>query len=118
MKKGWLLVTVVMAAFVLTACGGATKTITTDEGTVTTNVGNTTSWCQTGADWNYQGNDGQEGSWKIVELVSGGKYDGLCHVTFNGMGTDMDYYFNEDGETGYVEMVMPNGQKVSQSWSK
>ncbi len=117
MKQVLIFTIMVIVAMTLSGCG-TTKTVTTDEGTVTANLGNTSSWCQTGADWNYQGNDGESGSWKIVELVSGGKYDGLCHVVFSGMGANMDYYFNEDGETGYFEMIMPNGQKVSQSWSK
>lgn len=118
MKKFSFLTTLAVVMFVLSACGN-TATIQTDDGSVTINTGDTSSWCQTGADWGYQSNDGEAGQWQIVELVDDGdKYDGLCHVLFTGGGTEMDYYFNEGGETGFVEMTMPDGQKVSQSWSE
>ncbi|RLC37871.1 hypothetical protein DRH29_00445 [candidate division Kazan bacterium] len=116
-KKTWLFAVLLIGMFVLSACG-KTTTIQTDDGSVTMNAGDTSSWCQTGADWNYTGSDGLVGEWKIVELVSGGKYDNLCHVIYSAMGSEMDYYFSEDGETGYFEMTMPNGQTMSQSWSK
>ena len=55
----------------------------------------------------------------IEELVSGGKYDGLCHVVYEGSGPDgqarMDYYFDEEGENGFIEWEI-NGQTFSSEW--
>ena len=110
------LAVVMMAS--LSACGSKTTTVDTEDGKVTVNTSGSTSWCQTGSNWNYQGTDGTGGEWKISELVSGGKYDGLCHVVYSGQGVSSDYYFNESGESGFVEMNLPNGQKFSQSWNK
>ena len=101
----------------LAACGNKTV-VNTGDGTVTVNNSGSLSWCQVGNNWNYQGTDGVAGEWKIKELVSGGKYDGLCHVIYHGQGASSDYYFDQTGESGFVEMTLPNGQKFSQSWNK
>ena len=58
--------------------------------------------------------------WAIEGLVSTGRFAGLCHVVYTASGPDgdarMDYYFSEDGESGYFEMDV-NGQKMVSEWS-
>ena len=120
----------------MTACGGTTTidkdgtttttTTTTDGETVTTTVSGTEgadSWCPEGGDWNVkvEGVEGAgEASWKIDKLITSGEYEGLCHVIYTATGPQgdvkMDYYFSEDGKSGYYEMEV-NGQKISQEWS-
>ncbi len=105
----------ILSLVILSGCGKAT-TINTEDGSVTVNTPGSNSWCQAGANWNYQGNDGASGEWKIQELVQGGKYDGLCHVLFNGQGMKMNYYFDQTGKKGYVESEV-NGKIFSHEWS-
>jgi hypothetical protein len=116
MSRVTLLGIIAVSLFVLAGCGSKTATINTGDGSVTVNSKNTNSWCQVGSDWNYQGGEGLVGEWKIKELIQGGKYDGLCHVTFSGQGMSTDYYFSENGEHGYTETTLPNGQKSSMSF--
>lgn len=118
MKKIGLLLLVALAVFSLPGCGKKTTVVNTDDGKVTINQTGSNSWCQAGTNWNYQGGDGMTGEWKIKELVKGGQYDNLCHVNYVAEGTTMDYYFSENGENGYYEMKLPNGQTMSQKWSK
>jgi len=93
---------------------------TTKEGTVT---GTQTSeeWCAAGSNWNYAANTGdQSATWKIVGYGTG-KYTGLCHVLYTAQSaegaTTMDYYFSQDGKSGYYEIKMPNGQIYSQQFN-
>lgn len=80
-------------------------------------------WCQEGAQWSYTatapGAGGSNAQWNIVGLVESGQYEGLCHVLYVAEGPDgnaeMNYYFSEDGESGYFEMDI-NGQKMVSSW--
>ncbi|MBW3002253.1 hypothetical protein KY338_03780 [Candidatus Woesearchaeota archaeon] len=80
-------------------------------------------WCKKGQQWSFQTE--QEGidasaDWEIQGIVDSGEYAGLCHVIYSAQtplgDTTMDYYFTEDGESGYFEMKMPNGQTVKQEW--
>lgn len=80
-------------------------------------------WCKAGEQWNFQTEQvGMEASakWTMHGIMDSGEYAGLCHVisiTQTPLGeTTMDYYFAEDGETGYFEMKLPNGQTVKQEW--
>ena len=81
-------------------------------------------WCQAGAEWKFAGTTEEGDSsakWTIEEKVSGRKYDGLCHVVYEGTGPTgqarMDYYFDEDGENGFIEWEI-NGQTFSSEWHK
>ena len=110
--------------------GGKEMTIktTTDDGdaevTVKSDIKNTDEWCAAGSNWNYaattdEGNANAE--WNIVGLMTSGEYDGLCHVVYEGTGptgekSTMDYYFSEDGESGYFEMNV-GGQVIKQEWN-
>jgi hypothetical protein len=79
-------------------------------------------WCKAGSQWKMS-STGDEGSmnaqWLIEGLVSSGEYKGLCHVVYTAKGDQgnakMDYYFAEDGKTGYYEMDI-NGQKIKSQW--
>jgi len=100
--------------------------IETDEGTieVKSDMKNTDEWCAAGSTWDYTattdaGNANAE--WNIIGLINSGEYSGLCHVKYiattpQGDST-MDYYFSEDGESGYFEMDV-GGQVIKQEWSK
>jgi hypothetical protein len=102
-------------------------TVETDDAKVTveTNAKEMKGWCDAGTQWKYaattdQGNANAQ--WKVVGLMDSGEYKGLCHVVYEGTGPNgekstMDYYFTEDGESGYFEMNV-NGQKFKQEWSK
>jgi len=83
-----------------------------------------TEWCKAGEQWEFStAHEGIDASaqWEIQGIVDSGEYAGLCHVISTAqtpMGeTAMDYYFSEDGESGYVEMKMPNGQTIKQEWT-
>ena len=76
-------------------------------------VGDKDSWCQEGSEWK---STGTEGTAKMVieGIVSGGKYDGYCHVKYD-INTEegdanIDFYFTEDGD-GYQVMKI-NGQTI------
>jgi len=77
-------------------------------------------WCQTGAEWKMMASDDSV-SWEIIGLEEGGEFDGLCHVLYimKGAGDDanINYYFTEGGESGYMLMEV-NGQTMKQEWHK
>ena len=80
-------------------------------------------WCKAGEQWSFEAEQaGMDASakWTIHGIVDSGEYAGLCHVisvTQTPLGeTTIDYYFAEDGETGYFEMKLPDGQVVKQEW--
>ena len=90
---------------------------------VKSDIKNTDDWCMEGSNWNYeattdQGNANAE--WKVVGLINSGEYKGLCHVKYTPTGPEgdaiMDYYFSEDGESGYFEMNVGD-QVIKQEWS-
>lgn len=104
-----------------------TSTVNTDDGEQTTTVTTTKTgadeWCPEGGEWAMTSTGAQgdmNAEWKIDKLVSSGKYAGLCHVIYTVEGPDgdvsMDYYFSEDGESGYFLMDI-NGQKIEQEWT-
>ena len=112
----------------LVGCAGPSykQTYETDEGKVTVEGSGFDSdeWCQAGANWKWSGTAPEgdaEATWKIKGLMTSGDYKGLCHVEYRAETPEgdmtMDYYFSEDGESGYVEMNL-NGQTFSQEWSK
>ena len=118
---------VLFIVLLLVGCGGgktATRTVT-EEGQTTTMTGTegADSWCPEGGNWQFtsSGVEGQsQGEWKVDKLMTSGKYAGLCHVIFTAEGPEgdmmmMDYYFSEDGESGYFLMEM-NGQTFEQEW--
>lgn len=80
-------------------------------------------WCKEGEQWNfdreYEGID-VTADWVIKGIVDSGEYAGLCHVLYTTetpLGeTTMDYYFAEDGESGYFEIKLPNGQVTKHEW--
>jgi len=115
-----------LVLFLMGCAGPAYKqTIETDEGKVTIEgTAGSDEWCQAGANWQWTGSAPEGDStatWKIEELMTSGKYDGLCHVVYMADTPDgkttVNYYFSEDGETGYMEMEI-NGQTFTQEWSK
>jgi len=97
--------------------------ITTDEGKIeVTGVGDEKNWCQEGAEWKFtSSNPGEQANakWTIKGLISSGEYAGLCHVEYTviseGQTNKIDYYFAQDGKSGYFEMDA-GGQKVKQEW--
>ena len=144
MKKIFLAIVLLAVVISLTACGpttegdvettttvedGETKTVTTttttEDETVTTTVTGTEgvdSWCPEGGDWSMtvEGTETTgESTWKVDKLISGGQFDGLCHVVYTATSPEgdvvIDYYFNEGGTEGFFEMDM-NGQKITQEW--
>lgn len=146
MKKTYLLFAILtMALLVIAGCGEktvvktddatvtvengdstVTSTVKTDEGDQTTTVTGTEgsdSWCPEGGEWKMTSTGAQgdmNAEWEIDKLMTSGKYEGLCHVIYTADTPDgkmtMDYYFSEDGESGYFIMDM-NGQKIEQEWS-
>ncbi len=137
MNKIVLFVFISMAVIAVSGCTGEvgvsqerevedkTETeIKTDEGTVkiTGTAGESSDWCHEGGDWEMT-TTGMEGdmsaTWKIDKLETSGKYEGLCHVIYTVTSpegdTRMDYWFDESGENGYVEIEM-GGQKITQEW--
>ncbi|MBW2991078.1 hypothetical protein KY348_05240 [Candidatus Woesearchaeota archaeon] len=98
-------------------------TVETEEGTVEVTGTDNDEWCQEGAEWTFTSKQPEEqgdARWIIKGLISSGEYAGLCHVeyTFESEGETgkMDYYFSEDGESGYFE-IEAGGQKIKQEWS-
>ncbi len=101
-------------------------TIETDEGKVEIegSTANSDEWCQTGSEWKMTatGENAGNAQWLIEGLMKEGEFKGLCHVIYTADNADgtkakMDYYFSEDGETGYFEMDV-NGQKIKSEWKK
>ncbi len=108
----------------LVGCGPEEVTITIeDEGeeVVVTGEGGVGEWCQAGANWEMTatGEDEAQASWIIDKLETSGEYEGLCHVVYtvteDGEEMRMDYWFDESGENGYVEIDV-GGQKIKQEW--
>jgi hypothetical protein len=101
-------------------------TVETDDGTleVTSSGLGGDGWCEDGAEWSMA-STGVEGTanaqWMIEGLMTSGDYQGLCHVVYTSTSPEgdarMDYYFAEDGETGYFEMNV-NGQVMKSEWHK
>lgn len=110
-----------------TAATGAEKKVVmnTDEGKVEmTGSQGSGGWCDEGADWSWiaSGQDQATAKWTVEGIQNGGKYDGLCHIHYEATSTEgdmvLDYYINEDQDSGFMEMTLPTGQKFSQEWSK
>jgi hypothetical protein len=85
---------------------------------------NTGEWCEAGAEWKYatkMETGTTNAKWTNEGMIDSGKYDGLCHVIYTSTGpegnAELNYYFSEDGESGYFEMDV-NGQKIASEWSK
>ena len=127
MKKE-IIISLIAVLVLLSGCEDKGETtIKTDEGDVEVETSglDTGDWCPEGGSWKYAANvEGADssGEWKVIGLENSGKYAGLCHVTYNvdagSQGQiEMEYWFTEDGESGYVEMDF-NGQKITQEWSK
>ncbi|MBD3304500.1 hypothetical protein GF343_05110 [Candidatus Woesearchaeota archaeon] len=81
-------------------------------------------WCKAGEQWKFStAHEGIDASaeWEIQGIVESGEYAGLCHVVSTAQSplgeTKMDYYFAEDGESGYFEMKMPDGKVIKQEWT-
>lgn len=97
---------------------------TSDKGTyeiVGNNIGED-NWCATGAEWKFAGTNSLEGAdahWIIEGLETNGQFNGLCHVVFTFDNSEesgrMDYYFSEDGKSGY-SVVDVNGEKITSEW--
>jgi len=102
------------------------KTIETEDAKVeieTTGV-ETGEWCEAGAEWKYAAEietGTTNAKWTNEGMIESGKYGGLCHVVYTSSGpegnAEMNYYFSEDGESGYFELDV-NGQKIASEWSK
>ncbi|MBD3314106.1 hypothetical protein GF345_06700 [Candidatus Woesearchaeota archaeon] len=101
-------------------------TIDTDDGSVEINTNmqdvEEGDWCPEGGEWTMAASETEGDSsaeWKIDRIITSGEYEGLCHVIYTAQTPEgemkMDYYFDESGENGYVEMDM-NGQTVKQEW--
>ncbi|MBW2973879.1 hypothetical protein KY346_05825 [Candidatus Woesearchaeota archaeon] len=80
-------------------------------------------WCKEGSEWKFSSASPDvdaSAQWVVKGLMTEGEYAGLCHVLYTAqtpMGeSTMDYYFDEEGESGYFEMKLPNGQTVKQEW--
>lgn len=98
-------------------------TVETGEGKVEVTGMDSDEWCQEGAEWKFTSKEPEEqgdAHWIIKGLMTSGEYAGLCHVEYTVETeegtTKMDYYFSEDGESGYFEMEV-GGQKIKQEWS-
>ena len=79
-------------------------------------------WCQEGAEWQMSATTDEGNSnaqWLIEGLINSGEYSGLCHVLYTAETPDgdvqIDYYFSENGESGYFEMNV-NGQVIKNEW--
>ena len=100
-------------------------TVETAEGTAEIEYSNANgdNWCQEGAEWNYAGTTSAGAAnahWLIEGMITSGEYAGLCHVLYTAAGPDgeaqMDYYFSEDGQSGYFEMNI-NGEIMKSEWN-
>jgi len=123
MKKIVLLLAIV---FLLVGCQPKdTVEISTDEGDVTieSSISEGADWCEAGSNWQMTTTTQQgeaNAQWIIQGLVDSGEYAGLCHVQYTAQTPEgesvVDYYFSEDGESGYFEMEV-NGQTIKQEWN-
>lgn len=101
-------------------------TIKTEEGTVEVTGLDTTSgdWCMEGAEWKFTSAEIAEqdvsAKW-IIKGMGTGEYSGLCHVLYTAKTDygemEMEYYFSEDGKSGYSVIKLPNGQTMKQEWN-
>lgn len=129
-KKAILLVLALFSIFFLAGCQkaieeSAEKSIESETGQdtevdITGTSGEGPDWCREGEEWGITSTQqGENIHWIIQGLKTSGKYEGLCHVVYTREteeGTEkIDYYFSEDGESGYVEMES-NGQTFTQEW--
>lgn len=123
MKKGLILVSLLVAIIFIVGCSNGAETteqtVETEDGDVkieTTTTGD--DWCSPGSNWQTTSTDGSA-SWVVDELVTSGKYAGYCHVIYtsnaDGEEVRMDYWFDESGDNGYVEMEV-NGQTIVQEY--
>lgn len=118
------IVLLLFVALLVSACSGKTTTTMTDgDSKVTVESTGDNSWCPAGGNWKYSGSTEAgmaNAEWKVDKLMTSGKYSGLCHVIYTAEGpqgdVNMDYYFSEDGDSGYVVMDV-NGQKIESEWS-
>ncbi|MCK4589789.1 MAG: hypothetical protein KAT77_05055 [Nanoarchaeota archaeon] len=119
------IVLVLLVFIFLMGCGTDRVTVTSEEGDVTVEASGFDSdeWCQAGAQWKMSGSFDEgdtNAQWMIKGLVTSGEFAGLCHVEYSvetpDGQTEIDYYFSEDGESGYFEMDV-NGQKFTQEWN-
>ena|GEM_PF-3337378 len=83
----------------------------------------TTEWCKEGSEWKFSSASPDidaSAQWIVKGLMTDGEYAGLCHVLYTAQTpvgeSTMDYYFDEEGKSGYFEMKLPNGQIVKQEW--
>jgi len=81
-------------------------------------------WCEKGAQWKMSTtteNGNANANWNIEGLETSGEYAGLCHVIYTITSAEgnmnIDYYFEEGGENGYM-VIEANGQTIKQEWSK
>ena len=136
MKKVLMVVSALTLLVFLVSCGNVAEEMTEEmaEQQIEAETGgdveiessgfNGDGWCEEGAQWKYAA-EMEEGStnaqWMVEGLMTSGEYEGLCHVVYIAEGPDgdarMDYYFSEDGESGYFEMNI-NGQTMKSEWSK
>lgn len=79
-------------------------------------------WCQAGADWKMSATteEGQmNAKWTIQGLETTGEMIGLCHVLYivesEEGNMEVNYYFEEGGENGYM-VIEANGQTYKQEW--
>lgn len=87
--------------------GDATKVTLGDEETqIEVNV-KEGGWCEEGSYVNYYSPEGTI-KMKVLGMVRGGKYDGLCHgeMTQEGTTNRMDYYFDENEDEFYYIMYV------------
>ena len=82
------------------------------------------NWCQKGSNWDFKSTTPEmdaSAQWTIKGLMTSGEYQGLCHVEYKLQtaegDTAMDYYFAEDGKSGYFEIKLPDGSTMKQEWT-
>jgi len=133
MKKILMLVSVIVILLFLVGCGNVAEEVVETQmeaasgGEVDVEIESSGldsgEWCQEGAEWSYTATApgaNANAQWNIEGLVESGQYAGLCHVIYVAEGpggnTEMNYYFSEDGKSGYFEMDV-NGQIIKSEWS-
>jgi hypothetical protein len=121
MKTKIFFVFLLFAILFFSGCASntTTQTVPTEDGDVqvtTTTTGD--KWCSPGTNWKAAGEEGTA-TWIIDKLEISGKYAGYCHVVYtsnmDGESVKMDYWFDESGENGYIEMDV-NGQTFVQEF--
>lgn len=100
--------------------GDSKVTIQDESGTqqIQSKSKNEDEWCQKGSEWKMTDSEGSA-EWMVQGIVTSGKYEGYCHVTYDVESDDtkanIDYYFNEEG-SGYQVMEV-NGEKYESEWT-